>query len=56
MTLPRIVTLGVYGRSEAEFFATLQHAQVDLFCDIRRRRGVRGRDYAFANSSGCKLV
>jgi uncharacterized protein (DUF488 family) len=50
MALPRIVTLGVYGRSEAEFFATLQNAQVDLFCDIRRRRGVRGSEYAFANS------
>lgn len=50
MTLPRIVTLGVYGRSEAEFFAALQGAHVDLFCDIRRRRGVRGREYAFVNS------
>lgn len=50
MTLPRIVTLGVYGRSEAEFFAALQNAQVDLFCDIRRRRGVRGSEYAFVNS------
>jgi uncharacterized protein (DUF488 family) len=50
MALPRIVTLGVYGRSEAEFFATLQDAHIDLFCDIRRRRGVRGSEYAFANS------
>jgi uncharacterized protein (DUF488 family) len=44
------VTLGVYGRSEAEFFTLLQEAHVDLFCDIRRRRGVRGSEYAFANS------
>jgi uncharacterized protein (DUF488 family) len=50
MTYPHIVTLGVYGWSEAEFFAALQEAKVDLFCDIRRRRGVRGRDYAFVNS------
>jgi uncharacterized protein (DUF488 family) len=48
--MPRIVTLGVYGRSEAEFFALLQDARVDLFCDIRRRRGVRGSEYAFVNS------
>ncbi|MCC6169024.1 MAG: DUF488 domain-containing protein [Caldilineaceae bacterium] len=50
MTQPRIVTIGVYGYSEQEFFAALQAAQVDLFCDIRRRRGVRGSQYAFANS------
>jgi uncharacterized protein (DUF488 family) len=47
---PRIVTIGVYGYSEQEYFDTLQTAQVDLFCDIRRRRGVRGSQYAFANS------
>jgi uncharacterized protein (DUF488 family) len=50
MLLPRIITIGVYGRSEAEFFNALQEAQVDLFCDIRRRRGVRGSEYAFVNS------
>lgn len=50
MALPRIVTLGVYGLSEADFFAILQGASVDLFCDIRRRRGVRGSEYAFVNS------
>jgi uncharacterized protein (DUF488 family) len=50
VTLPRIVTIGVYGRSEEEFFAALQKANVALFCDIRRRRGVRGSEYAFANS------
>jgi uncharacterized protein (DUF488 family) len=47
---PRIVTIGVYGWSEAEFFGALQDAHVDLFCDIRRRRGVRGSEYAFVNS------
>jgi uncharacterized protein (DUF488 family) len=50
MNQPRIVTIGVYGYSEQEFFAALQAAGVDLFCDIRRRRGVRGSQYAFANS------
>jgi uncharacterized protein (DUF488 family) len=50
MALPRIVTIGVYGWREADFFSALQNAQVDLFCDIRRRRGVRGREYLFANS------
>jgi uncharacterized protein (DUF488 family) len=46
----RIVTIGVYGFSEAAFFQKLQQAGVDTFCDIRWRRGVRGREYAFANS------
>jgi hypothetical protein len=47
---PRIVTLGVYGFDEAGFFAALSGAHVDTFCDLRSRRGVRGRDYAFVNS------
>ncbi|MBE2198603.1 MAG: DUF488 domain-containing protein [Anaerolinea sp.] len=45
-----IVTIGVYGYDEAAFFAALQTARVDTFCDIRQRRGVRGREYAFVNS------
>lgn len=47
----RLVTIGVYGFSEEAFFQKLQHAGVDTFCDIRWRRGVRGREYAFANSA-----
>ncbi len=46
----KIVTIGVYGFDEAGFFAALREAGVDLFCDIRQRRGVRGSQYAFANS------
>src|SRR4051812_16785995 len=49
MLKPKIVTIGVYGFDEAGFFQALQAAQVDTFCDIRRRRGVRGAEYAFAN-------
>jgi len=45
-----LVTIGVYGFSAEAFFAALQRAGVDTFCDIRWRRGVRGREYAFANS------
>jgi uncharacterized protein (DUF488 family) len=47
---PIIVTIGVYGYDEAGFFASLQRAGVDILVDIRRRRGVRGADYAFVNS------
>ena len=46
----KIVTIGVYGFAEDDFFEALQEAGVDVFCDIRRRRGVRGATYAFANS------
>jgi uncharacterized protein (DUF488 family) len=45
------VTIGVYGWDEERFFAALQAARVDLLVDIRRRRGVRGQEYAFANSA-----
>ncbi len=48
--LPRIVTIGVYGSSEQAFFQALLDAGVDTFCDVRRRRGVRGSEYAFVNS------
>jgi uncharacterized protein (DUF488 family) len=51
MTLPAIVTIGVYGFTEKGFFDALQAAGVDLLCDLRRRRAVRGTHYAFANSA-----
>jgi uncharacterized protein (DUF488 family) len=47
---PKIITLGAYGFTEVTFFEVLQANRVDLFCDVRQRRGLRGRDYAFANS------
>ena len=46
----KIVTIGVYGFDETSFFDALCQADVDTFCDIRSRRGVRGATYAFANS------
>jgi uncharacterized protein (DUF488 family) len=48
--MPRIVTIGAYGWTEDAFFAALTGAGVDVFCDVRARRGVRGSAYAFANS------
>ena len=47
----KFVTIGVYGTDADSFFAALQKADVDTFCDIRFRRGVRGAQYAFANSA-----
>lgn len=46
----KIVTVGVYGFTEEAFFGALRAAKVDVFCDIRQRRGLRGSTYAFANS------
>jgi uncharacterized protein (DUF488 family) len=47
---PKIVTIGVYGFHEDRFFQALLDANVDTFCDIRMRRGMRGSEYAFVNS------
>ena len=48
---PKIITIGVYGFTEEHFFGALRDAGVDTFVDIRRRRGVRGSRYPFANSA-----
>jgi uncharacterized protein (DUF488 family) len=40
----------VYSLTEAEFFNKLLDNNIDIFCDIRRRRGVRGARYSFVNS------
>ena len=44
-------TIGVYHSTEEQFFQKLKDHQTDTFCDIRQRRGVRGAEYAFANSN-----
>lgn len=46
-----LLTIGVYGFSEAGFFDALTDAGADCLCDIRARRGVRGSTYAFANAA-----
>ena len=45
-----IFTIGVYGLTEDDFFQKLISSSIDTFCDIRRRRGVRGAKYAYVNS------
>lgn len=44
-------TIGVYNSTEDVFFQKLVENRIDLFCDIRQRRGVRGSKYAFVNSN-----
>ncbi|WP_194818715.1 DUF488 domain-containing protein [Nocardia sp. XZ_19_385] len=45
-----IVTIGVYGFTSEAFLGKLTGAGVGLLLDLRQRRGVRGPDYAWANS------
>lgn len=46
----QVFTIGVYGYTRETFLAALKDAGIDVLIDIRRRRGVRGPDYTFANS------
>jgi len=46
-----LFTIGVYGRSEGEFFGALTAVGIDTFCDVRSRRGMRGSQYSFVNST-----
>ncbi|MGI5171412.1 DUF488 family protein [Spirillospora sp. CA-253888] len=45
-----MVTIGVYGFDAETFLERLRHADVRLLLDVRQRRGVRGPEYAWANS------
>lgn len=45
-----IATIGVYGFDRESFLAALGDAGVEVLVDVRQRRGVRGPEYAWANS------
>jgi uncharacterized protein (DUF488 family) len=45
-----MATIGVYGFDANSFVRRLQQADVRLLLDVRQRRGVRGTEYAWANS------
>lgn len=46
-----IYDIGVYGKNEDEFFDALVSEGIELFIDIRQRRGMRGSQYSFVNST-----
>jgi uncharacterized protein (DUF488 family) len=46
----RVVTIGVYDWDRDSFLEALRGADVRLLLDVRQRRGVRGPQYAWANS------
>lgn len=48
--MPDLVTIGVYGFALDAFVDRLHAADVRLLVDVRQRRGVRGPEYAWANS------
>ncbi|MFF5935441.1 DUF488 family protein [Streptomyces sp. NPDC012508] len=50
MSVLGMVTIGVYGFDGASFLQRLRDADVRLLLDVRQRRGVRGPEYAWANS------
>ncbi|GAB7189477.1 hypothetical protein NUM3379_01830 [Kineococcus sp. NUM-3379] len=45
-----MATIGVYGFDGCSFLERLRQADVGLLLDVRQRRGVRGAEYAWANS------
>ena len=47
---PALATIGVYGATLERFIDALRDADVSLLLDVRQRRGVRGSEYAWANS------
>ena len=46
-----VATIGVYGFTAEMFLARLREAGVGVLVDVRQRRGVRGSEYAWANST-----
>jgi uncharacterized protein (DUF488 family) len=46
----RMATIGVYGFDRESFLLRLREVDVRLLLDVRQRRGVRGPEYAWANS------
>ncbi|HEX4734601.1 MAG TPA: DUF488 domain-containing protein [Thermoleophilaceae bacterium] len=48
--MARLVTVGVYDWTRETFIHALREAGVTQLLDLRQRRGVRGPQYAWANS------
>jgi uncharacterized protein (DUF488 family) len=46
-----IATIGVYGWTPESFLTALRAVDVRVVLDVRQRRGVRGSEYAWANST-----
>ncbi|TCK25673.1 DUF488 domain-containing protein [Pseudonocardia endophytica] len=51
-----VVTIGVHGSDAGSFLRRLRDADVRMLLDVRQRRGVRGAEYAWANSLRLQAV
>jgi uncharacterized protein (DUF488 family) len=49
--VPAIATIGIYGFTAPTFLDALETADARVVVDVRQRRGVRGSEYAWANSA-----
>lgn len=47
----QLFTIGGYGHDEVSFVTALKDNEIDLFVDIRFRRGMRGSRYSFLNAT-----
>jgi uncharacterized protein (DUF488 family) len=54
--VPTVTTIGVYGWTPERFIAALRDADVRQLLDVRQRRGVRGSEYAWANSARLQVA
>jgi uncharacterized protein (DUF488 family) len=54
--VPTLATIGVYGWTLEAFLAALRGADVRQLLDVRQRRGVRGSQYAWANSARLQVA
>jgi uncharacterized protein (DUF488 family) len=52
----KVFTIGVYGWDEEDFAQAVRNAAPDVFVDVRRRRGLRGAEYAWANSNRLQAI
>ena len=50
LSVKRVVTIGVYEWDRHAFLEALRAGDVRVLLDVRQRRGVRGREYAWANA------
>jgi len=48
--MERLATIGVYGWDIGSFLEALSDGGIEVMADVRQRRGVRGREYSWANA------
>jgi uncharacterized protein (DUF488 family) len=52
----KVFTIGVYGWTAETFARAIKDAKITSVVDIRRRRGVRGPSYRFANAKALERL